>query len=201
MDDREQMAKRKGKRGTRRPEASISMSACSNGHSLPRWTDPPGQPLVVHWSRSEQLSSEQNQTRDRRGAGPRERTQPMHGRSDGARGTGRGREASLGKGVWERRRWLPWQRCLFFDRGGRWQHRRRRRWVLRVRIVGKRCVYLWSFSCFPPFFLANFDVWFRCALQIGYSSPSQLGIMRDLHLSLAEVFSCPVNDASSWWHI
>ena len=27
----------------------------------------------------------------------------------------------------------------------------------------------------------------HCVLQIGYSSPSQLGIMRDLHLSLAEV--------------
>jgi hypothetical protein len=36
----------------------------------------------------------------------------------------------------------------------------------------------------------------RCALQVGYSSPTQLGIMRDLHLSLAEV---PTADRAHSW--
>jgi hypothetical protein len=70
-------------------------------HSLPcAWTDPPGQPLVVHWSRSEQLQTKPNED----GTGREGQDNPcMHGQSDGARGTRRSREAPLGKGG--RQRW------------------------------------------------------------------------------------------------
>ncbi|PVH39104.1 hypothetical protein PAHAL_5G434700 [Panicum hallii] len=116
-------------------------------------TYPPGQPLVIHWSRSEQLSSEQNHARDRRWthrenpcmAGPMEPEgrdaagKPLLVRVSGSSGgDSHGSAASSSIAV----------------------------------VVGSTAVAVAGS--------------FEFGLSIGYSSPSQLGIMRDLHLSLAE---------------
>ncbi|RCV24170.1 hypothetical protein SETIT_5G063600v2 [Setaria italica] len=120
------------------------------GHSLPRWTDPPGQPLAVHWSRSEQLSSEQNQARDRRGTNPC-MVGPMEPE---------GRDAA-GKPL------------LVRVAGGSGGNSRGSASSSSIAVVVGSTAVAVAGS-------------FEFGLSIGYSSPSQLGIIRDLHLSLAE---------------